>query len=147
MVLWVVQDSFYLGFGLISTLARFFLDGINPFKPKVPRVEDLSNLKYLSEAINQEVVRIEDESGEVGLGGGGTGTARRTLTAFLANGKKLHLFIKTPAPTLIERAFLTFFKVYDTELYFYKQFQKEYSLKLNCHEDEWKPFPDVHCCR
>lgn len=146
-MLWLVRDSCYLTFGLLSTLSQFFLDYINPFKPRVPRLDDLSDLAYLSEAINQQVVKIEDESGEVGLGGGGTGTARRTLTAWLANGKKLHLFIKTPATTLMERVFLTFFKVYDTELYFYKHFKNEYAEKLNCGEDEWKPFPEVHCCR
>ena len=147
MSLWVVKDAWYLWFGFTTTLIDLLIDNINPFSPKVPKLEDLNNVEYLSTLINQPVERVEEEiQQKVEAGGGGNGTCRRALTVYLTNGKKLNIFAKTPAATLMERVFLTFFKVYNNELHFYKELRKTWIEKLSL-ADSWQPFPDVYCVK
>eukprot|EP01062_Namystynia_karyoxenos_P056971 TRINITY_DN47920_c0_g1_i1.p2 TRINITY_DN47920_c0_g1~~TRINITY_DN47920_c0_g1_i1.p2 ORF type:complete len:437 (+),score=138.09 TRINITY_DN47920_c0_g1_i1:175-1311(+) len=53
------------------------------------------------------------------LGAGGTGTCRAWLTLCYADGEEANVFVKMPATTLMERLFLTVFRVYPNELNFY----------------------------
>lgn len=143
---WVVKDAWYLWFGFTTTLIDLLIDNINPFSPKVPKLEDLNNVEYLSTLLNQPVERVEEGIQQKAEAGGGTGSCQRAITVYLTNGKKLHLFAKTHAATLLKRVFLTFFKVYNNELHFYKELRKTWTEKLSL-ADTWQPFPDVYCVK
>lgn len=58
-------------------------------------------------------VPIEDQ------GAGGTGTSRAWLELEYASGTQEKVFVKLPAPSLVERMFLSIFGVYRNELNFY----------------------------
>lgn len=109
-------ELWYLGSGVLQTLIRFLIEHITTEKQL--KMTDLMDSVLLSSLIKKKVVRVERNI-DIAIGSGGTGTERFTITAYLSDGSKLHLFIKIPTESLFERVFLTLFRVYDNEINFY----------------------------
>lgn len=114
---WKLQEIGYLTKSVLSTLCGFLWEYVTCAKQL--GMDDLLDAKLLSSLIKKTVLRVESKTDAISLGAGGTGTVRFGLIAYLEDGTKLHLFVKTPTGSLFERVFLTVFRVYDNEFNFY----------------------------
>lgn len=117
-MLWLLHDLWYLGSGVLKTLAIIVLQDICGGQKQLT-LTDLENPECLSKLISRKVSRVERKKEAISIGAGGTGTTRFGLAATLEDGSKLNLFVKTPTGSLFERVFLTLFRVYDNEFLFY----------------------------
>jgi hypothetical protein len=140
-----LAEGFYVGFGLLSTIFNILVSQYLPFIERHPSLEDIKNPKVLSKLLNKQVSSIQI-SQKVSAGAGGNGTTRQALTAVLEDGSELHLFIKTPAGTLMERAFLTFFKIYESEVRFYRSLLPKL-LAVHDPARKWLPYPNCYCAK
>lgn len=112
-----LQELVFFTKSVLSTLCGFLWEYFTCAKQLT--MDDLLDAKLLSSLIKRTVIKVENKSDAISLGGGGTGTVRFGLIAHLDDGSKLHLFVKTPTGSLFERVFLTVFRVYDNEFNFY----------------------------
>jgi hypothetical protein len=152
IMLWLIKESIYLLYGFGTILVDLSIDSINPFSSKQPSLNDLNDPTLLSSLLNcGNILSIEDGetngNDKLEAGGGGNGTCRKSLIVKLENGKILYCFVKVPTTSLVERVFLTLFKVYNNELHFYKELRNEWMERLELTKNDWKPFPDVYCVK
>jgi hypothetical protein len=147
-MVWIIQDSLYLASGFVKLYTIFILDYLNIIKNGERQVEisELLNPDFLSQFIGKKVRFVQiDRGASVGAGAGGNGTDRAPLIVRLDNDEELHLFVKIPTHQIIERIFLTLFKVYDNELKFYTNHVRHLNRDLSV--DSWDVSPKLYCCR
>lgn len=137
---WVVSDGLYLVSGFMYYLCGIAIDSL-PFTEPQITCTDLLSPQVLSKLTHLDIEEVSlNHEDKISKGAGGTGTCRQSIIAKLKNGQTLYLFIKTPTTSILERAFMTLFKVYENELNFYSSLHKEFSQL----DKDWMFCPEVY---